>query len=182
MAEESKGDDFAQYSISLGASPFGGALSFAYNASAKTSYFVTMGGMPEASMDLKVGDVEYEVESSSAWVGGFVNHRPFDSASWFRLVAGVGIGNIENKLTDGDGNSYRADYRENPVGYVGIGFGARAVKGLVIGFDIGLLHTAGPDISADGGAPTAEAMQDIKDDLFFGPVLPNAQLTLGWGF
>ena len=182
MAEETKGDDFAQYGITLSGSPFGGAFTFMYNTSSKTSWFFSMGGAPEGDMDLEVGDTEYTVTSSSAWMGGFIHHRPFDSADWFRLGLGIGIGNIENTLTDGDGNSYQANYRENPVGYAGIGFGAQARKGFIWGLDIGLLYTSGPDIAPKEGTPSAEAMEDIKDSLFFGPVLPNFQLSMGWAF
>ena len=47
-------------------------------------------------------------------------------------------------------------------------------------FDIGLLHTGGATVYAIEG--DGAAAEDIKDSALFGAVLPNAQLTLGWGF
>ena len=92
----------------------------------------------------------------------------------------VGIVRIENELDDGNGNTYRADYKENPVGYLGVGFGTTAVKGLFWGVDIGWLQTAGPNVRMTAGdGADAEA---IADHMFYGSALPNVQLSLGWGF
>ena len=103
------------------------------------------------------------------------------------MVAGVGFGNIENTITDKDGNVYHAHYTENPVGYLGIGFGADTSKGFQWGVDLGWLQTGGPQVfegeaalnsTADRGA----AVEDIKDSWMFGNALPNIQVSLGYGF
>ena len=104
-----------------------------------------------------------------------------DSARWFRLVAGLGIGSIETELDDGDGNTYDVHYKENPVGYLGLGFGGEAKKGFIWGFDLGVLQTSGPMIAKTGGMG-ADQSAEIGDNAFFGTVLPNLQVTLGWGF
>ncbi len=182
FAEDSKPADFADYGVSVGVSPFGGSLSFIYNESAKTSWLFGLGGLPSDIVEMKVDvdGTEYTTKASSSWVGLFLNHRPFASATWFRLVAGVGFGNIENELDDGAGNTYSVDYKENPVGYLGLGFGAKAVKGFFWGVDVGWLQSAGPQITPTAGDGADVA--DIADNLFFGSALPNMQLTLGWGF
>ena len=129
FAEEAGDSNFAEYSISVGGSPFGGSLSFAYNESPKTSWLFAVGGLPGLELEQEIEGTKYTVNGSSSWVGCFLNHRPLANADWFRLVAGIGIGNIKNELEDDSGNHYRADYTENPVGYLGLGFGARPVKG-----------------------------------------------------
>ena len=175
--------DFADYGIQLGVSPFGGSLNFNVNTSRKTSFFAAIGGLPSGELDVEVEGTDYTVKSSSSWVGFFAQHRPFESAEWFRFVVGLGIGSIENELEDADGNQFTANYTENPVGYVGVGFGARPVKGFTIGFDIGWLQSSGPEVVQVAGNTAADgAAEDIADHVFFGKVLPNAQLTLGWGF
>ena len=121
------------------------------------------------------------MEGSTNWMGGFLNHRPIDGAEWFRVVAGIGIGNIQNDLEDDAGNTYKVSYNENPVGYLGIGFGAEAKKGFIWGFDLGLLHTARPIITQTGGTGNDESAE-LADSFFFGGLLPNFQLSLGWGF
>ena len=178
LAQDSAGDDFAEYGVSVGVSPFGGSLNLNYNTSKKTSYFAVLGGLPGGEMDVDVDGTDYAVKTDSSWVGFFVQHRPFVEAAWFRVVTGIGIGTIENELTDPDGNVFQANYYENPVGYLGVGFGAQPTKGFSIGFDLGWLQTAGPVVSG----PDAAAVESIKDHVFFGNALPNAQLTLGWNF
>ena len=133
------GDDFAQYGINVGVSPFGGSLNFGYNSSEKNTINIAIGGLPGMEMDLEIDGKDYTVEGSSAWVGAFVNHRPCDN-DWFRFVFGLGIGSISNELTDKSGNVYEANYTENPVGYLGLGFGQRPVKGFVYGLDVGWLQ------------------------------------------
>ena len=185
LAEEGQGSDFAQYSVSTSVSPFGGTLGFGYNSSAKTSWQFALGGMPSAvapEMKVDISGTEYTVNGNSSWVGCFLNHRPIETAKWFRLVAGLGIGSIENEVKDGAGNSFQLDYNDNPVGYLGLGFGLEPVKGFVFGFDLGILSTAGPMASQTEVKADGKALEAIKDHFFFGNVLPNAQLTLGWGF
>ena len=181
LAEEASDSDFANYSMSVGFSPFGGSVNFSVNPSRKTSYFTALGGLPAGELEMEIDGTDYTVTSASSWMGFFVQHRPFESAEWFRLVVGLGIGSIENDLEDKDGNKFVADYNENPVGYVGVGFGARNLKGFQAGFDIGWLQTAGPDIAqVEGDSP--EAVESISEHVLFGNALPNFQLTLGWGF
>ena len=174
--------NFAQYSVSMSGSPFGGSFNFGYNASEKTTYLFSLGGLPGLEMDQEIGGTDYTVDSSSAWMGAFVQHRPFDGAKWFRLAAGIGIGSIENELKDDAGNTFVADYNDNPVGYTGIGFGFEPVEGFIWGVDLGLLFGAGPDVGQTAGTPDLDAVNDIADHFLFGTVLPNIQVSLGWGF
>ncbi|MDP6932941.1 MAG: hypothetical protein QGG40_08480 [Myxococcota bacterium] len=176
-------DDFAQYTVGVGVSPFGGSVHGAYNSSPETTIFVALGGLPtsEAPFSPEIDGKEYTVTAGSSWVGCFVNHRPLENAEWFRVNVGIGIGSIQNELEDSDGNVYKADYNENPVGYVGVGVGGRAVQGFNLGFDMGWLQTAGPDIHMVEGSGE-NASDAIGDNMMFGSVLPNLQLTLNWGF
>ena len=182
MADDHEDSDFAEYGINLGVSPFGGSINFAHNPSEKTTIFATVGGLPEGApgseLTLDIEGTEYTVNANSSWVGFFVNHRPLDNAQWFRVAGGIGIGSIENDLEDSDGNQYQADYNDNPVGYIGVGFGSQPKNGIQFGFDLGMLHTSGPDITG----PDADAIVDISNSLFFGNILPNVQATIGWGF
>lgn len=172
----------ADYGISAGFSPFGFSVSFARNISAKTSIYVTAGGFPtsEAPFSPSIDGLgDYTLESGSSWMGFFLNHRPFEDSDWFRINTGLGIGNIENTITDdASGEVYTANYTENPVAYLGVGFGQRAVEGLTFGVDVGMLFGAGPVITG----PDAAKVAAIGDSPFFGNILPNFQLTLGYGF
>ena len=177
-------DDFAQYGVNLGFSPFGIALNASYNTTEKTSLTAAIGGAPtgKAPFKPKAIAVEYEVEAGSSWTGFFVNHRPFEDANWFRVNTGIGFGRIMQSLDDGKGNTYTVNYTENPVGYFGVGVGLRPVEGFQFGLDLGALHTGGPTITRTGG-DGADATDDLADSFFFGtPTLPNVQISLGWGF
>jgi hypothetical protein len=179
VAQEAADSNFADYSMFVGGSPFGGSLSFAVNQSTKTTYQFTLGGLPGMEMtDQEIGDGTYDIKSNSSWVGGFISHRPIDGAEWFRVMAGLGIGRIQNELTDTDGNVFRADYTENPVGYLGIGFGGDTNKGFQWAFDLGWLQTGGPMVVG----PDAQAAKDISEHWMFGSVLPNVQFNVGYGF
>lgn len=181
LAAESKDSNFSQYSLSASFSPFGGSFNVGYNANVKTTWQFSIGGFAgEAPFKPEIEGTEYTIDGSTNWVGVFLNHRPIQGSEWFRFVAGIGFGNIQNEVDDGNGNVYGVDYTENPVGYLGIGFGAEVKKGFIWGFDIGLLHTGGPTVYSISG--DSAALEDIKDSALFGSVLPNAQLTLGWGF
>ena len=176
--------DRADYTVLLGGSPFGGSLTFAAHQSEKTTYQFSLGGAPAGLFALEgedIGGNTYDIEGSSSWVGGFVSHRPFATADWFRLMAGVGFGNIENEITAEDGTVYNANYTENPVGYLGLGFGGGTNKGFVWAFDLGWLQTAGPVVTGPDGAD-AQILKDIKDHWMFGKVLPNMQFSVGYGF
>ena len=165
----------------MSGSPFGGSFNFGYNASEKTTYLFSLGGLPGLEMDQEIGGTDYTVDSSSAWMGAFIQHRPFEGAKWFRLAAGLGIGSIENELKDEAGNTFVADYNENPVGYTGIGFGFEPVAGFIWGVDIGMLFTSGSEVRLTEGDDVA-AVADIADHFLFGNILPNIQVSLGWGF
>ena len=180
LADDHPGD-FAQYSVSMSGSPFGGSFNFGYNASEKTTYLFSLGGLPGLEMDQEIGGTDYTVDSSSAWMGAFIQHRPFEGAKWFRLAAGLGIGSIENELKDDAGNTFVADYNENPVGYTGIGFGYEPVAGFIWGVDIGMLFTSGSEVRLIEGDDVG-AVADIADHFLFGNILPNIQVSLGWGF
>ena len=138
----------------------------------------------DAPIEPKIGDNTYKMNGGASWMGFFINHRPFEDAEWFRLVAGIGIGNIDNDLEDKDdaNNSYNVTYNENPVGYLGVGFGIEAKKGFLWGVDIGLLQTGGATITPTGNASTPDTIEDIEDNFLFGSLLPNFQASIGWGF
>ena len=177
LAAENENSDFSHYSLSTSVNPFGGSLNFGVNTSEKTTWLFSFGGFSdEAPLKPKIDDVEYTIDNGATWVGFFVNHRPVASASWFRVIAGLGIGSITNDVSDADGNTYTANYKENPVGYLGIGFGAEAKKGFMWGVDLGILQTAGPMIMK------SSASEKLADDYMFGTILPNIQFSLGWGF
>ena len=179
--KKGKDDGFSRYNVNLAGSIFGPSANFGYNTSRKTMFTFAMGAFSgNAPFDPKIGDVTYTASGETTWMGFFVNHRPVDDAQWFRLVAGIGIGSIENELEDSNGNSYRIDYKESPVGYLGIGFGVEAKKGFLWGVDLGVLQTAGGNVSSTGGM--GDATEDISDSWMAGTLLPNFQVSLGWGF
>ena len=103
------------------------------------------------------------------------------SRCWF-LRSSLAPLRTTQTLTDNKGNTYSANYTENPVGYVGVGAGLRPVKGFQIGFDLGLLHTGGPSIEKVAGNGR-DASRALSEDPFVGAAtLPNVQLTMGWAF
>ena len=179
--------EFANYSIGMSFSPFGGSLGFGYNLSPKTTFQASIGGFNgSAPISPEYNSYKYDVESSSSWVGMFVNHRPFEDSDWFRLGTGVGVGKIENKLTNTNNANdvYHANYDGNIVAYVGVGVGSRPVKGLQFGFDLGVLSTGGATVfsNRENIAPENKVLNEIEDDSFFGSLLPNVQLNVSWGF
>ena len=185
-AEEAS-SDFAENAITVGVSPFGGSISYAYAFNERTTIQGTIGGLPttEFPESLGFGDIEgttYTVTGGSSWAGGFVNHRPVADADWFRLNFGIGIGMLRNNLVDGDGNSYDVNYTEAPVAYTGIGFGFKPKKGLQYGLDIGALFGGGATITPNGANTGEDDSADIASSPIAADVLPNFQLGIGWGF
>jgi len=179
--------EFANYSVGVSVSPFGGSLGFGYNLSPKTTFQASIGGFKgSAPISPEYGNDEYDVENSSSWVGMFVNHRPFEDSDWFRVGTGFGVGKIQNELTNTNNASdvYHANYEGNIVAYVGVGVGSRPVKGLQFGLDVGVLSTGGATVFADRDnlAPKNAILNEIEDDSFFGSLLPNVQLNISWGF
>ena len=175
-------DDHAEYGINIGFSPFGGSLALIHNPTASTSFNVVVGGAPasDAPFKLDIDGTEYTQNGGSSWMGLFLSHRPFEESQWFRVQTGIGIGGIEGTLTNDAGDEYDVEYNENPVGYVGVGFGNGTAEGLTYGFDIGGLFGSGPEITpAKGDDSDLEA---IQDNAFFGNILPNAQITVGYNF
>ena len=174
----------ADYGVNIGISPFGGSIGLGYHHTKKTTFQVAFGGSPafDAPFKLKRGEEEYTQNAGSSWMGFFVNHRPFADAEWLRVNTGLAVGHIEGTVTgDDNGEEYKVEYKENPVGYLGIGFGAGTDKGIFYGFDIGALFSSGPEITA-GENGTAQGVEDFKDSAALGSVLPNFQLTLGYNF
>ena len=174
----------AQYGASIGISPFGGSLNFQYHKNEKTSFSVSLGGLPESKSFITPdidGMDEIELNGKSSWMGFFLNHRPFEKMNWFRVNMGIGIGSIENTITEilpGGGGDYTVDYKSSPVGYFGVGVGQRTFKGLTFGFDLGLLYGSGPEVSG----PDADKVEAIRNNSFFSNVLPNIQFSIGYNF
>ncbi|OUT69501.1 MAG: hypothetical protein CBB76_08085 [Crocinitomicaceae bacterium TMED16] len=175
----------AQYGVSLGVSPFGGSLNFQYHKNNKTSFSVSLGGLPETESFIEPnidGMDEIELRGESAWMGMFLNHRPFENMDWFRVNLGIAIGAINNTITEtlpgSPGGVYNIDYVSAPVGYFGVGVGQRTQKGITFGFDLGLLYGSGPEVSG----PDEAKVQAIRDNSFFSSVLPNIQFSVGYNF
>ena len=175
-------DDHADYGINLGFSPFGGSVGLIYNPSASTSVNVAFGGSPavDAPFKLDIDGTEYTQNGGSSWMGFFLNHRPFEDSQWFRINTGIGIGGIQGTLTNDAGDEYKVEYNENPVGYIGVGFGSGTAEGFTFGFDIGGLYGSGPEIESVKGSDSD--LEAIQDNAFFGNVLPNLQLSVGYNF
>ena len=175
-------EDLAENSLIVGVSPFGGSLSYSYAFSSRTNVQATFGGIPESSfLSVNVDGTDYDVTAKASWAGGFINHRPAENADWFRLNMGIGFGSIENTLVDSSGDSYDVNFKETPVAYMGVGFGLRPTKGLQYGLDVGALFGAGAVVTADP-ENAGDALDAIADSPIAANVLPNAQLTIGWGF
>lgn len=185
---QAQGDDAkgtATYGVSVGISPFGPSLGFSHNLSAKTTIQVGLGAFSgDNPVDQDIAGATFSGTGETNWMGIFLNHRPFEEYDWIRFNVGIGIGGIEGTLTDvNDANhTYDIRYGDNPVGYVGIGFGSRPVEGVTVGFDIGGLHTSGAVISSTGTTVNAEVLDEIPNTLGYGRVLPNLQLSVGYGF
>jgi hypothetical protein len=185
QAQDDSTKEMAEYNVSVGISPFGPSLGFSHHLSAKTTVQVGFGAFSgDNPVDQEIGGATFAGDAETNWMGIFLNHRPIEEYDWIRLNVGIGIGGIEGNLIDvADANhSYNIRYDNNPVGYVGIGFGARPVKGVNVGFDIGGLHTSGGDITATGTNINADVLEEIPNTLGYGRVLPNLQFTVGYGF
>lgn len=184
MGTAQAGDDadFAESSLIIGVSPFGGSLSYSYAFSSRTNVQATFGGIPETSfLSTTVDGTDYDLTSKASWAGGFISHRPVENADWFRMNMGLAVGSIENTLEDSSGDRYDVNFKESPSAYMGIGFGLRPNKGLQYGLDMGALFGAGAQVIADP-ENTGDAAEAIASSPIAGNVLPNAQLTIGWGF
>lgn len=185
QAQDDDAKDMASYGVSVGISPFGPSVGFSHNLSEKTTIQVGVGAFSgDNPVDQEIGSATFAGTAETNWMGIFVNHRPFEDYDWIRFNVGIGIGGIEGTLTDVNNanHAYAIRYDNNPVGYVGIGFGSRPVKGVTVGFDIGGLHTSGADITATGTETDAAVMDEIPNTLGYGRVLPNLQLSVGYGF
>lgn len=185
QAQEDDAKETATYGVSVGLSPFGPSLGFSHNLSEKTTVQVSLGGFSgDNPVDQEIGGATFAGTGETNWMGIFLNHRPFEDYDWIRFNVGIGIGGIEATLTDvNDANhTYDVRYGDNPVGYVGIGFGSRPVEGVTVGFDIGGLHTSGAVITSTGSTTNATVMDEIPNTFGYGRVLPNLQLSVGYGF
>ncbi|RPG81790.1 MAG: hypothetical protein CBC74_001715 [Crocinitomicaceae bacterium TMED114] len=184
-AQEDGAKETATYGVSVGISPFGPSLGFAHNLSEKTTVQVSLGAFSgDNPVDQDIAGATFAGTGETNWMGIFLNHRPFEDYDWIRFNVGIGIGGIEATLTDvNDANhTYDIRYGDNPVGYVGIGFGSRPVEGVTVGFDIGGLHTSGATIASTGTTVNADVLDEIPNTFGYGRVLPNFQLSVGYGF
>ena len=184
-AQEEGAKETATYGVSLGISPFGPSLGFSHNLSEKTTIQVGLGAFSgDNPFEQDIAGATFSATGETNWMGIFLNHRPFEDYDWIRFNVGIGIGGIEGTLTDvNDANhTYDIRYGDNPVGYVGIGFGSRPVEGVTVGFDIGGLHTSGAAISSTGTTVNTDVLDEIPNTPGFGRVLPNLQLSVGYGF
>jgi len=187
QAQDDGGKEFAAYGVGVGISPFGPSLGFSHNLSEKTTVQVGVGAFAgDNPWDQEIGEFTFSGTAETNWMGVFLNHRPFEAYDWFRFNVGIGIGGIEGTLLDveNENHSYRIRYGDNPVGYVGVGFGSRPVEGVTVGFDIGGLHTSGAVIEATGSdmPENTNVMDEIPNTIGYGRVLPNIQLTVNYGF
>ena len=184
-AQEDAGKAFADYGVGLGFSPFGPSLNLTHNLSAQTTINVGIGAFSgDNPWDQEIAGSTFSGTGETNWMGVFINHRPFSEYDWFRVNVGIGIGGIEGTLEDVNNanHTYSIRYADNPVGYVGVGFGSRPVEGFTFGFDLGGLHTSGPAITATGTDVNMEVMDAIPNTLGYGRVLPNLQLSVNYGF
>lgn len=184
-AQEDDGKAFAEYGVGLGFSPFGPSLNLTHNLSAQTTINVGIGAFSgDNPWDQEIAGSTFSGTGETNWMGVFINHRPFSDYDWFRVNVGIGIGGIEGTLEDvtNANHTYSVRYGDNPVGYVGVGFGSRPVEGFTFGFDIGGLHTSGPVITATGTDVDMDVMDAIPDTPGYGRVLPNLQLSVNYGF
>ena len=184
-AQEEGAKETATYGVSVGFSPFGPSIGFSHNLSEKTTIQVGLGAFSgDNPVEQTIAGSTFSGTGATNWMGIFLNHRPFEDLDWIRFNVGIGIGGIESTLTDvNDANhTYSIRYGDNPVGYVGIGFGSRPVKGVTLGFDIGGLHTSGAVISSTGNGANPFVLDEIPNTPGYGRVLPNIQLSLGYGF
>jgi hypothetical protein len=184
-AQDDGAKEFAAYSAGLGISPFGPSLNFSHNLSEKTTVNVGIGAFSgDNPIAQEIGGATFDGTAATNWMGIFLNHRPFADFDWIRFNVGIGIGGIEGTLTDqaDENHTYSILYDNNPVGYVGVGFGSRPVKGFTVGFDIGGLHTSGGDVTATGTTMNQAVMDEIPNTLGYGRVLPNLQLSVNYGF
>lgn len=185
QAQEDAPKEFASYGIGIGISLFGPSYNFIHNLSEKTTINVGIGAFSgDSPIAQEIGGVTFDGTGATNWMGVFLNHRPFADYDWFRFNVGIGIGGIEGTLTaqDDENHTYSMRYDNNPVGYVGIGFGLRPVKGFTFGFDLGALHTSGSDVTSTGTTVNPEVMDEIPNTLGYGRVLPNLQLSVAYGF
>ena len=184
-AQEDGEKETATYGVSVGISPFGPSLGFSHNLSEKTTIQVGLGAFSgDNPFEQDIAGETFSGTGETNWMGIFLNHRPFEDYDWIRFNVGIGIGGIEGTLTDVNDASHTYDirYGDNPVGYVGIGFGSRPVEGVTIGFDIGGLHTSGAVITPTGAVVIEEVFDEIPNTTGYGRVLPNLQLSVGYGF
>ena len=161
--------EFAEYGVGLGISPFGPA-NLTHNFSEQTSVVIGLGGFGVAGtgFDLDFNGATYTTEGETSWMGVFVNHRPFADASWFRVnseSASVEFRNPHKRLAiHGDEyDTYDVRYANNPVGYLGVGFGSKPVKGIQVGFDLGIMTTAGPTVTRTTDPEEAAEHPEIAD-------------------
>ena len=177
--------EIAQYSVGLGLSPFGGSLQLGYVVSEKTSFNIGVGTLPESDSPFspEIGEERFDITSSSDWMGFFINHRPFQSADWFRINTGIAVGSIFNSLQGDQGSEFEVNFTENPVTYLGIGLGLRPIKGFTYGFDAGLLYGSGPALTGlSGGLASSASPEEVLSHPFFAKVLPNIQFGVAYGF
>ena len=194
-----KDREYAENSVSINISgPIpGGGLAFGHQVSKKTTFVAFYGQAQEVEFsgdDLEIGDLDGNNEiaftgkfgdenNSSSWAGGILQYRPFEKAQGVRLAAGAGVGRLSGTLQDPDQNSYQIT-GGGPFVFLGAGYGLRPVKGLQLGFDIGLIRLPGFDVNTNSvSTPNSiNRSENIRREFNSAPYIPNAQITIGWGF
>jgi len=189
-----KDREYAKNSFSINTSgPIpGGGFSFNHQLNRQTTisafYGESEGFDIEQSDPISFGEGDNETSyygtlaNNSSWCGLQLNYRPFEKLEGLRVAFGAGVGKLQGALTDSLGAEYRIR-ASGPFTYMGIGYGLRPVKGLQLGIDIGWLTAPTFEVSSDGSHDQTDRFRHgLESDMNEFTLIPNLQLSIGWGF